>query len=297
MSTALIPIEPQQDDGCFIFEHPEFGKCHCKKLDDEIIILGKDGADLLFIKNHRHAIKKLDPKGVVISDILTPGGRQKATFLTEGGFNELAMHSRKPEALVRKRWICYEVMPTLRKTGAYFTQPQIAPPQTDIQSMVAFDEGRLELIISLVNEQKALILKNRQLETQKLIDAPRVEFAKQMETVSYDFKKVCQYLPTKWSHHQLRKNLLEKKLIYNNKKDDCPWLGTIKGIRKEFFILRPVPCKEPCPYKIYNRLDFTQIGISGLLQMFMDDGIETSQQKINEVLKLIMAHCKSIIAA
>ena len=47
------------------------------------------------------------------------GRKQPTNFISEAGVYALIMGSTKPEAKKFKRWVTHEVLPTLRKTGAY----------------------------------------------------------------------------------------------------------------------------------------------------------------------------------
>lgn len=61
---------------------------------------------------------------------LTQGtsGNPNVTIVNEPGLYSLVLGSRKPEAKAFKRWITHEVVPTIRKTGAYgLTLPQDYP--------------------------------------------------------------------------------------------------------------------------------------------------------------------------
>jgi len=60
-----------------------------------------------------------DEKGVDTIDTL--GGEQAMTVISESGLYSLMLRSRKPEAKVFKKWITREVLPSIRKTGAYLT--------------------------------------------------------------------------------------------------------------------------------------------------------------------------------
>ncbi|MBK7821959.1 MAG: Bro-N domain-containing protein [Tessaracoccus sp.] len=63
----------------------------------------------------------------------TPGGSQEMTIVSEAGMYEVVIRSDKPEAVTFRRWITAEVLPQIRRTGAYAT-PTAAPvfqlPQT-----------------------------------------------------------------------------------------------------------------------------------------------------------------------
>ena len=61
---------------------------------------------------------------------LTQGtsGNPNVTIVNEPGLYVLVLGSRKPEAKAFKRWITHEVIPAIRKTGAYgLTLPQDYP--------------------------------------------------------------------------------------------------------------------------------------------------------------------------
>ena len=48
-----------------------------------------------------------------------PGGARMWNLVNESGLYSLILRSRKPEAKAFKRWVTHEVLPTLRRTGAY----------------------------------------------------------------------------------------------------------------------------------------------------------------------------------
>lgn len=50
------------------------------------------------------------------------GRRQQAYIISEPGLYRLVMRSRKPEAKEFQRWVTHEVLPSIRKHGAYMTQ-------------------------------------------------------------------------------------------------------------------------------------------------------------------------------
>ena len=87
--------------------------------DGEIWFVGVDICRALEIKNASDAIDRLDPdeKGVVTADTL--GGPQDVNVVSEAGVYRLVFTSRKPVAERFKRWLAHEVIPSIRKTGAY----------------------------------------------------------------------------------------------------------------------------------------------------------------------------------
>ena len=85
--------------------------------------IAKDACDILGLGNSRKATAELDPdekNTVTIGDGI-PGNPNK-TIISEPGLYRLVMKSRKPEAKEFQRWVTHEVLPSIRKHGAYMTQ-------------------------------------------------------------------------------------------------------------------------------------------------------------------------------
>lgn len=103
-----------------IFENPEFGHIRGLKIEDEPWFVGKDIAAALGYSDTAQAIRKHiddEDKGVVEST--TPGGKQNITIINESGLYSLMLKSKLPGAKKFKRWVTSEVLPSIRKTGAY----------------------------------------------------------------------------------------------------------------------------------------------------------------------------------
>lgn len=98
--------------------------------------VGKDVCSALDIKNHNDALNRLDPdeKGVANADPLGTfprgGGAQETVIVNEPGVFRLIFTSRKPEAERFKRWLAHDVLPQIRRTGAYApAEPEIVRSQ------------------------------------------------------------------------------------------------------------------------------------------------------------------------
>lgn len=93
--------------------------------DDEPWFVGKDVCAALDIKNHTDSLSRLDAdeKGVAITDPLSKtdrgGGAQEVTIVSEPGVYRLVFTSRTEAAERFKRWLAHEVLPALRRTGAF----------------------------------------------------------------------------------------------------------------------------------------------------------------------------------
>lgn len=85
-----------------------------------------------------------DEKGV--ANVNTLGGLQEMIVVNESGLYSLIMTSRKPEAKVFKRWTTHEVLPSIRKHGAYATDATIDKilndPEFGIQLLTTLKEER-----------------------------------------------------------------------------------------------------------------------------------------------------------
>ena len=103
-----------------IFNNEEFGQIRIVTISGEPWIVGKDAAVALGYKNPQEAIREHveeDDKGV--SEILTPGGKQKMSVINESGLYSLIFGSKLEGAKRFKHWVTSEVLPAIRKTGNY----------------------------------------------------------------------------------------------------------------------------------------------------------------------------------
>ncbi len=107
---------------------------------DEPWFVCNDLCSALSLRNPRDALGKLDSdeKGVGLTDTL--GGQQELNIVSESGMYALILRSRKPEARRFRKWITSEVLPTIRRTGAYRLhdyQTPLAPPEVDSAKLTA----------------------------------------------------------------------------------------------------------------------------------------------------------------
>ena len=103
-----------------IFENAEFGSIRTTMIDNEPWFVGKDVAERLGYKNPQEAVRNhVDEEDKGVSEILTPGGMQKAPVINESGVYSLVFGSKLEGAKRFKRWVTSEVLPAIRKTGGY----------------------------------------------------------------------------------------------------------------------------------------------------------------------------------
>lgn len=88
--------------------------------------VGKDVAEILGYKRTADAIRENVPdkfKGVGV--LPTPGGKQRVTVISEAGLYKLAFKSHAKNAEKFTDWVATEVLPSIRKHGAYMTDEKI----------------------------------------------------------------------------------------------------------------------------------------------------------------------------
>lgn len=103
------------------------------QVEDREEWIAKDICEVLELKGDpgqhlRHLDE--DEKGLIT--IQTLGGPQEMATVTEAGLYTLIAKSRKPQARAFRRWVHHEVLPSIRKTGAY-----ISPAASQVLDQVA----------------------------------------------------------------------------------------------------------------------------------------------------------------
>ena len=83
-----------------------------------------DVCRVLDIKQAHRAAASLDDDEKGRHSMTTLGGVQEMTVINESGLYSLILRSRKPEAKRFKKWVTSEVLPALRRTGAYVMTPE-----------------------------------------------------------------------------------------------------------------------------------------------------------------------------
>ena len=120
----------------------------------------KDVCAVLGIADHKVTARRLDSDEVCQTPLTDSMGRQQeTTVINESGLYNVILRSDKPEAKPFRKWVTSEVLPSIRKHGAYMT------PQKIEEALLNPDT-----IISLAQQ-----LKEEKAKTAKL--APAAEYA------------------------------------------------------------------------------------------------------------------------
>jgi len=116
-------------------------------IDGEPWWVAKDVCDVLDIGNPSDAVRRLDEDEVDLIEVIDSLGRaQTINIVNEAGLYNLILGSRKQEAKDFKRWITHEVIPQIRKTGAYSLDPRqlIAAAVIEAQKIIAEQEKKIQ---------------------------------------------------------------------------------------------------------------------------------------------------------
>lgn len=105
-----------------IFENAEFGKVRTVVINGKPYAVGVDVARALGYSSPSKAV--IDHcKGITKSVIPSKGGQQETNVIPEGDIYRLIVKSKLPSAERFESWVFDEVLPTIRKTGAYVVNP------------------------------------------------------------------------------------------------------------------------------------------------------------------------------
>ncbi len=157
-----------------IFNNPQFGEVRVAMTEsNEPMFCLADVCKALEISNVGNVKQRLTEKGIRSVDTLTNGGMQSMTYISEANLYKCIFQSRKPDAEKFQDWVCDEVLPSIRKHGAYMTQTVIERTLTDpdylIQLATALKEER---------QQRVMAEKRADVEAEiNKVNAPKVLFA------------------------------------------------------------------------------------------------------------------------
>jgi len=167
----------------------------------EPLFVGRDICDALKYANAADAITK-HCKGVARRyPLQTPGGVQDVRVLAEPDVLRLIINCTLPAGAAFERWVFEEVLPTIRRTGAY--TPPTTPVLPNFMDPVAAARAWADS-----EEQK------QKLQIELEAAAPAVEFVQRYAdaTGTKGFRQVCKLLGA--NEALFREFLIEEKIMY-----------------------------------------------------------------------------------
>ena len=127
----------------------------------------------LEISNSRMVSERLESDELMSAKLTSGGQRREMTIINESGLYTVILRSDKPQAKPFRKWVTSEVLPSIRKHGAYMTEQTLERALTSPDFLI-------ELATQLKTEQE----QRRRLETtvaaqskQMEQDKPKVLFA------------------------------------------------------------------------------------------------------------------------
>lgn len=149
-----------------IFRNEEFGIIRTVTINNEPYFVGKDVATVLGYSNPQKAIRDhVDEEDKTVNDSFTVNGT-KGVLINESGLYSLVLSSKLPNAKKFKRWITSEVLPSIRKHGAYMTNDVLEKALTSPDFLI-------QLATKLKDEQE----KNKKLAAENEVMKPKALFA------------------------------------------------------------------------------------------------------------------------
>lgn len=95
-----------------------------------------DVAAVIGLGRTHDMVRTLDEDERGTDTIRTPSGDQEMVTITESGLYSAILRSRKPEAKAFRRWITREVIPSIRRHGAYLAEHTIEQILTDPDTLI-----------------------------------------------------------------------------------------------------------------------------------------------------------------
>nr|DAL96758.1 MAG TPA: repressor domain protein [Caudoviricetes sp.] len=206
-----------------IFNNPEFGEVRTIEEDGKVLFCGNDVAKALGYKRPNDAISAHCRCTVKRRTGVQTGMKADGTpaiqniemlFIPEGDIYRLAAKSELPGAERFESWIFDEVLPSIRKHGAYMTEDTI-------DRMINSPEFGIKLLTALKEEQnkrQALEASNSALTVDNTIMAPKAAYFDELvdRNLLTNFRETAKQLeipPKKFVSF-----LLERKYIYRDKR-------------------------------------------------------------------------------
>lgn len=183
--------------------------------DGEPWFVLKDVCQVLGISHVKDTADRLDQDEVGQTEVIDSLGRkQTAGIINESGLYNVILRSDKPEAKPFRKWVTSEVLPSIRKHGAYMT------PET-LQAAILNPDTMIQLCQQLKAEQdrnRVLRAENSRLTVDKQIMAPKADYFDELveRNTLTNFRETAKELhvpPRKFVQF-----LLDRKYVYRDKK-------------------------------------------------------------------------------
>ena len=210
------------------FKNSDFGEVRTMVIDGELWFVGKDVAEVLGYTNSSKAlIDHVDDEDKLNNDSLSSLGQRGGWLINESGLYSLILSSKLPKAKEFKRWVTTEVLPAIRRHGAYMTE------QT-LEAALSSPEFLIKLATELKDAKdtnKKLEAVNANLAVEKQIMQPKADYFDELvdRNLLTNFRETAKQLHVK--QNDFVSFLIEKKYVYRDKKGKpMPYADKNKGL-------------------------------------------------------------------
>lgn len=174
----------------------------------------KDVCEILGLGSPHKVFERLDEDEKGRNLIPTLGGEQEMTVINESGLYNVIIRSDKPEAKPFRKWVTSEVLPAIRRHGAYMT------PET-LEAAILNPDTMIRLCTALKDEQdknKALQAANSSLSVDNQIMKPKADYFDELveRNLLTNFRETAKQLQI--GEKKFIAFLLDRKYIYRDKK-------------------------------------------------------------------------------
>ena len=156
-----------------IFDNPEFGEVRAVALNGEPWFVGKDVAMALgYERETKSVVDHVDEEDRMMVSGKTQShfgielGQRGGWLVNESGLYSLILSSKLPSAKKFKRWVTSEVLPAIRRHGAYMTEEAL-------EKAITSPDFLIKLATNLKEEKEKRLEAERKIEA----DRPKVTFA------------------------------------------------------------------------------------------------------------------------
>ncbi|MFJ8457309.1 phage antirepressor KilAC domain-containing protein [Bacillus paramycoides] len=216
------------------FSHDAFGKLEILMKDGKEYFPATYVANLLGYANATEAIKRhCKTEGVAFHEVPTTSGVQNKKFINEPNLYRLIVKSKLPQAEQFEKWVFEEVLPSIRKHGAYMTDQVL-------EQAVTNPDFAIGLLTKLKEEKEKLAAAQQQIVQQQ----PLVTFAEACMQSDKALKvsevaKLAAKHGIKTGQKRLFATLREWGLIFKNKNEptqkaiDSGYFEVVQGVREK----------------------------------------------------------------
>ncbi|PHC86006.1 phage antirepressor Ant [Bacillus wiedmannii] len=215
-----------------IFNNEEFGQVRTVMQGEDVWFIAKDVAEVLEFSDTNAMTRHLDEDELM--SVKLTGMNMKSSLMNESGLYSAILKSRKPQAKAFKKWVTSEVLPSIRKHGAYMTDQVL-------EQAVTNPDFAIGLLTKLKEEKEKLAAAQQQIVQQQ----PLVVFAEACMQSDQTLKvgevaKLAMKQGIKIGQKRLFDKLREWGLLFKNSTEP-----TQKGCERELFEVAQGVKKKP----------------------------------------------------